>query len=67
LQQSPPWPFNRLFLSEPSFVARPMTGSTTARELHTTFDLAGHAVFLLAGVHSIVTKTDEAAPPAAST
>jgi hypothetical protein len=43
-----------------------MTGSTTARELQTTFDLAGHAVFLPADVHSIVTKTDERAPPAAS-
>jgi hypothetical protein len=55
-----------LLLSKPSFVAWPITGSTTARELQTTFDLADHAVFLLADVHSIVTKTDERAPPAAS-
>jgi hypothetical protein len=43
-----------------------MTRSATARELQTTFDLAGHAVFWLADVHSIVTKSDETAPPADS-
>ena len=66
LQKSPPGSFNRLFLSKPSFAAWPMAGSTTARELQTTFDLAGRAVFLLADVHSIVTKTDKTVPPAAS-